>query len=100
MSVARKPFSSTRLRCEFGSETFPARAAIAFEGKAGVLAGPATHIAVGAGRTGTWTIEFTPRADLPRGSKVSFRKIENEFSLAWRVQDYWPDARDYVTVED
>lgn len=88
------------LAVDFAGEAFAAAATIAFAADAGPGAGPARHVTVQAGRRGTWTIRFAPRGDLPPGSKVALAKIENSFRFAWRHQDYWPDAMDYVTVAD
>jgi len=96
----RKPPVFQRLDVHFGGEPFPSRATIAFAYDDGQQAGPASEITVLAGRQGTWTIAFTPHAPLPKGAQVAFRKLENEFRFAYRHQHYWPDATNYVTVED
>lgn len=89
-----------RIDVTFGELTFAATATIGFTYADGSVAAPDRHITVEAGRRGTWTIAFTPREALPAGSEIVLQKVENEFRFAWRHQDYWPDARDYVTVED
>ncbi|MFO7958474.1 MAG: hypothetical protein R6X33_15405 [Candidatus Brocadiia bacterium] len=96
----RQQPSFERVDFEFGEGSFPATATIAFEAVYGPSAPPARHVTVQAGRLGTWVIEFIPAEDLPAGARIGFRKVENDFKFAWRFQDYWPDARDYVTVED
>jgi hypothetical protein len=96
----RNPPIFQKLDVPFGDETFPARATLAFDPLDGPRIGPAQQIAVQAGRGGTWTIVFTPHAPLPQGAQLGFRKLENEYRFAYRHQNYWPDAGNYVTVED
>ncbi len=88
------------LSLEFGEATFPGTATISFAATFGQTSGPDKSVVVEAGRRGTWTIVFRPGDDLPTGSRVAFRKVENEFRFDWRHQDYWPQAIGYVTVED
>jgi len=89
-----------RLDVPFGGEPFPSSATIAFSYNDGQCAGPAPEIIVLAGKQGTWTIAFTPHEPLLEGAQVAFRKLENEFRFAYRHQHYWPDASNYVTVEN
>ena len=96
----RKPPAYRRLSVSFGELTFPANGTIAFESNFGESVKKAQNITVEAGRRGTWMIEFVPQIQLPKGAKLAFKKLENEYRFAWRHQDYWPDAMDYVTVED
>jgi len=93
-----KPYR--RLDLHFGTDTFPGTATIAFEANFGENSGPDQRVIVEAGRRGTWVLTFRPQRDLPTGSQVAFRKVENEFRFDWRHQDYWPQAMGYVTVED
>ncbi len=95
----RRPPDPQRVEIEFGEQTFPAEATMAFAANHTEDIGPARHVVAEAGRRGTWTVVFTPLEPLPAGARVAFRKHENEFRFAWRHQDYWPDARDYVTVQ-
>ncbi len=96
----RRPPPYRRLQVDFYGETFAADVTIGFEANRTDDCGPSRSITVEAGRRGTWLVTFAPGADLPPHTRVGFRKLENEFRFAWRHQDYWPDARDYVTVED
>ena len=84
----------------FGEGTFPGAATILFQAAEAPDVGPAREVAVEAGRRGTWVVTFRPGEALPAGSRVAFRKVENEFRFDWRHQDYWPEAMGYVTVED
>ena len=45
-------------------------------------------------------VHFILKENAPKGTKIGFKKVENEYRFAWNHQDYWPDAMDYVTVED
>ena len=98
--TTRNPPIFQELDFRFGDEVFPARATIAFTPNDGEAAGPAPGITVLAGKRGTWTIVFTTHEPLPAGTQVGYRKLENELRFAYRYQDYWPDAGNYVTVED
>lgn len=84
----------------FGEGTFPGAATILFQAAEAPDVGPAREVAVEAGRRGTWVVTFRPGEALPAGSRVAFRKVENEFRFDWRHQDYWPEAMGYVTAED
>ncbi len=103
----RDPIVYQKLDVSYDGPAFPASATLAFVyagRRSGDLAqreeGPAPEIVVQGGRRGTWVLRFTPKAPLPQGASVAFRKIENEFRFAYRHQHYWPDALNYVTVED
>jgi hypothetical protein len=96
----RKPPVFRKLDIPFCEETFPAAATLSFTCLNGEQIGPARQIAVQGGRGGTWTLVFTPHAPLPQGAQVGVRKLENEYRFAYRHQDDWPDAGNYVTVED
>ena len=96
----RRPPAYQRLEVRFSEDAFRARATLAFEANFTDDVAAAQHISVQAGRRGTWVLAFAPLDDLPEGARVAFVKLENEYRFAWRHQDYWPDAMDYVTVED
>ena len=84
----------------FLSPPVPARTTLTFEGDRLDAVGPARTLTVEAGRRGTWVLRFYPEIDLPKGTQVAFRKVENEFRFDYIHQDYWPDARGFVTVEN
>lgn len=96
----RQPPTFVKLDVPFGDASFPASATISFDHAEGETVGPAQQIVVEGGRRGTWTIVFTAHASIPQGSQVGFKKLENEYRFAYRHQNYWPDAGNYVTVED
>lgn len=108
----RNPIVYQKLDVSYDGPAFPASATLTFvyadgdrdssrDGdRSGGQVGPAPQIVVQGGRRGTWILRFTPEAPLPQGASVAFRKVENEFRFAYRHQHYWPDALNYVTVED
>jgi hypothetical protein len=73
-------------------------AAIAFEADNTENVPPGRHIEVEAGRRGTWVVRLTVSGALPMGSRIAFRKVENEFRFDYIPQDYWPEALGHVTV--
>jgi hypothetical protein len=89
-----------RLKIEYAEGGFAAQALIQFQANHVPHTPLARHVTVEAGRRGTWLVEFTPRETLPPGSRVGFHVREPTFRMAWRFQDYWPDAMNYCTVED
>jgi hypothetical protein len=84
----------------FEGTPFSATATLAFEANHAEDAAPAPAITVEAGRRGTWVLRLTLEERMPAGAHVAFRKVENEFRFDYIHQDYWPDGRGYVTVED
>jgi hypothetical protein len=84
----------------FVTPPIPVRATLTFEAVHAETIGPSDHVSVESGRRGTWALRFYPQIDLPRGARIAFRKVENEFRFDYIHQDYWPDARGFVTVED
>ena len=84
----------------FAAPPIPSRATLTFKADHAQSVGPSDHLTVESGRRGTWVLRFYPQVDLPRGTRVAFRKVENEFRFDYIHQDYWPDARGFVTVEN
>ncbi len=89
-----------RLVVRFAGEPCSGSATLAWEAAVGPSAPPARLVTVEAGRCGTWVATIRPGEALPAGSGVVLTKIDNEFRLDWRHQDYWPRSMGYVTVED
>ena len=84
----------------FTTPPLSARATLTFEANHAPPVGPARTLTVASGRRGTWVLHFYPEIDLPEGARIAFRKVENEFRFDYIHQNYWPDARGFVTVED